>query len=290
MPKSKSSRGPDFIGIGARRCASSRMHQMLNAHPDVVKPERGTHFFSENQGAEVEEYLETFPVPTSNIVRVDLSVSYLYPEFAPNVASAIAEFRPEAQLFATIRDPVARTYSDYLRSIMLDEIDASMDLISACEAHPEFVERSRYLTLLDPYWNLFGREGVKLFLYESLRNDKNAFYHELAEYLGITATPFLAPVKGETGHAHAVRSPALQKILLSTKGAMRTGARITGLNPVWTGVTRALQPAYQKILRMNGREREITNREITYLLDRFGRDTAEFIKAANLTEIAKWRQ
>lgn len=266
------------------------MHQVLNAHPSVVKPENGTHFFSENGDSEIDQYLQTFPVTDGGSVRVDLSVSYLYPEFAEMAASSIARNRPEAQLFCTLRDPVARSYSDYMRSIMLKEIEGSLDFISACEANPVFIERSRYLPLFSSYWDRFGREGVKLFLYEDLRRDKQAFYHDVAAFFGIEAAPFFQKIGGETGHAHGVRSQALQAVVLGGKTAMRRSARAIGMEQAWTGVTRTLQPAYQKILRINGREVKITEREISYVMDRLGQDTAEFLKAAGLTETVGWRQ
>lgn len=289
VPHSISTPGPDFIGIGARRCASTRMHQVLNAHPSVIKPEKGTHFFSENGGGEVGQYLQTFPVTERNSIRVDLSVSYLYPEYAEAAATSISKHRPEARLFATLRDPVARSYSDYMRSIMLKEIDGSIDFISACEANPAFIERSRYLPLFTPYWDRFGSESVELFLYEDLRRDKQAFYRQVAAYFSIDAAPFFETIGGETGHAHALRSQALQTVVLGGKTAMRRGARAVGMERAWTGATRVLQPAYQKILRLNGREVKITKREIAYAMSRLGQDTAEFMKAARLPQMVGWR-
>lgn len=284
--------GPDFIGIGTRRCASSRMHQVLNAHPQVQKPTSGLHVFSEARQDNSGGYQSAFPAGDTDgegKVRVDLSVSYLYPEYAASCAAAIAAQLPHVRLFATLRDPVARAYSDYMRSIMLKEIDPQLDFIAACEAYPVYIERSRYLPLFQPYWDHFGPNSVKLFLYEEMRRDPAAFYTDVAAYFGIDPVPFMTPAKGETGHAHAVRSQGLQRVILSGKKTMRRAARAMGMNDAWTGVTRVLQPAYQKLLRLNGREVKITDAEIAYASDRLGADTRAFMAAADLRDTLDWR-
>lgn len=281
--------GPDFIGIGTRRSASTNMHQLLNAHPEVEKPDVGLHAFTTAgiDGADV--YRAAFPVRTDGKTRADISVSYLYPEHAPNAARDIAQHFPDARLFATLRDPVARAFSDYMRSVMLKEIDGAMGFRAACEAHPEFIERSRYIRLLEPYWDTAGQDGVKLFFYEAMRRDKRAHYAEMARFFEIGLEPFLAPIKGETGHAHAVRSDSLQRIVLNSKTALRGGARRIGMERPWNAVTRALQPVYQKVLRLNGREVSISAEEIAYVTDKLGHDTHRFMVAACVTDDLGWQ-
>ena len=175
---------PHFIGIGTRRCASSRIQQLLSAHPEVFKHDGGQHFFSQNQEKGMDWYREQFEAAKNEIITVDISVSQLYPELAEISAERIGEFSVKPNLFATLRHPIKRAYSDYARSIMLCEIDTKLSFIDACHKHPEFIERSKYHKLLTPYWERFGQENVQLFYFEEMFGEPETFFKDMATSSG----------------------------------------------------------------------------------------------------------
>ena len=114
----------DAIGIGFRRCASSFIHKCLNHHPNVIKPERGIHYFSENYDKGFEWFVNQIPKKPylDNAIIIESSVSYSYPNFSDISAKRIFEIFPNVKLFVGVRDPVERAFSDYLRSIRNLEI------------------------------------------------------------------------------------------------------------------------------------------------------------------------
>ena len=269
---------PHYIGIGTRRCASSRTHELLSAHPEVLKPDRGQHYFSQNHHKGLDWYRQQFEAAGQEIITVDISVSQLYPELAEISAERIKEFSANPNLFAILRNPVKRAYSDYARSIMLCEIDTKLSFIDACHRHPEFIERSKYHKLLTPYWERFGVENIKLFYFEDMFSDPDTFFNGMAAYFGINSEPFLNHVDGETGHGHASKSPTLQRLILGGKSALRSGARKLGVETGWNTVTRTFQPVYQKMLRLNAREIKMSPQEYDYAYGLLKKDIDAFVK------------
>jgi hypothetical protein len=51
-------RVPDVFGLGCQRCATSWLHDVLNAHPEVGKPPKGVHFFSRQYGNGTQWYID----------------------------------------------------------------------------------------------------------------------------------------------------------------------------------------------------------------------------------------
>lgn len=270
---------PDFIGIGARRCASSQVHRILLDHPQVVKGEGGAHYYSQNFEKGPEWLQSHVGVAGEGQITVELSVSYLYPEYYKAAADRIAQTAPAARLFVLLRNPVERAYSDWRRSIKMNEIPSDRSFIEACRENPEFIDRSRFYQLLSPYWEHFGREGVKIFLYETLVADRRRYFEDMADFFGIAVEPLLAPVRGSTGHAHGAKNKTVHTLLMSSKNAARSAARKLGVEGAWNAITRTFQPVYQKVLELNARELEMTEAERRFAYDLLKDDMEAFQEA-----------
>lgn len=290
FPKRLPSDGPDFIGLGGRRCGSSKLHELLNAHPEVTKPKGGAHFFSDNYAPEgFSDLSAMFVRTTDNKARIDLSVSYLYPEYAALVATRIGLHRADANLFVLLRDPVDRSYSDYLRSVKMLEIDPQTGFIEACRKFPELIERSKYHARLSPFWERFGTERVKIFILEEMMQDRVAYFADMAEFFGIAVEPFLAESHEKKGHAHSVKSPLLQKMIFGGKSALRKSAKAIGMADPWDRATRHLQPVYQRVLAANARERKIAPEELSHARQALCEDASRLDEATNKDLRALWK-
>jgi hypothetical protein len=135
---------PNFFIVGAARCATTSLFEAIAQHPDVFCcPIKEPNYFcfdincddafledARKQGSLIETRFETMLTPPRVAVTVDYdayldlyrgwrgqtavgeaSTSYLPSEAA---AEEIAALRPDARIIIVLRNPIERTYSDYL--------------------------------------------------------------------------------------------------------------------------------------------------------------------------------
>ena len=106
---------PDFLIIGARKCGTTFLYDLISRHPYVqpaVKKE--LHYFDIFFNEEgIDWYRRCFPVPRwKDGCRTITGEATPYLD-ASRVPERIAKVLPQARLIALLRDPVQRAYSDY---------------------------------------------------------------------------------------------------------------------------------------------------------------------------------
>jgi hypothetical protein len=106
---------PDFVIIGAQKCGTTFLYDLLSQHPQVepaIKKE--VHYFDRHFGKGVDWYRSHFPSPTwkegQRSIAGEATPYYL---FHPHAARRMAEIVPRARLIVLLRDPVDRAYSSY---------------------------------------------------------------------------------------------------------------------------------------------------------------------------------
>ena len=105
---------PDFLIIGAQKCGTTFLYQLLVQHPHV-KPAfaKEVHYFDLNFRKGNNWYRSNFPLQTRNsrkYITGEASPYYLFHPHAPRRASAVV---PDAKLVVLLRNPVDRAYSHY---------------------------------------------------------------------------------------------------------------------------------------------------------------------------------
>jgi Sulfotransferase domain len=109
---------PDFVIIGAQKCGTTFLYQLLVQHPHV-KPAfaKEVHYFDLNFRQGDKWYRSHFPLRMSNSRRYitgESSPYYLFHPHAPRRASAVV---PDAKLIVLLRNPVDRAYSHYQHQV-----------------------------------------------------------------------------------------------------------------------------------------------------------------------------
>ena len=101
---------PDFLHVGAAKCASSWLWRVCLEHPEIYVPETpdNVNFFTVSYHRGIEWYERTyFGGCAGEKVAGEFSNSYMV--FEPAM-QRIARHLPDAKLTMTIRDPVERAY------------------------------------------------------------------------------------------------------------------------------------------------------------------------------------
>ena len=105
---------PDFVVIGAQKCASTSILSYIGQHSGVRLPRRkSTHFFDREFDRGADWYARQFPrewFGARDWLTGESCPSYL---FLPEVAPRMAALMPKARLITILRDPVKRLISQY---------------------------------------------------------------------------------------------------------------------------------------------------------------------------------
>jgi len=214
--------------IGAQRCGTTYLHDLLAAHPQVAmarpaRPEPKVFLSAEVAGRGLEWYEQTyFGHATDEVVLGEKSTSYLeYAEAADRAAAVLGN----PLILTQLRDPVERALSHWAFSS-----DAGLEtrpLAEVLEANLEgplpwdpertsvspyaYLERGRYIEFLQPWLDRFGDDVTVLFLNE-LRGDPRRV-SELYGTLGVDPG-FVPPAAGTPVNESRQPRPDLYEDLL----------------------------------------------------------------------------
>ena len=203
--------GPDFIGIGAQKSATSFIHKLLERHPNVAFPATRERLnappidldgrlvvtwpkeiqflHGENSDMSWEDYLGVFRDNPPGKVYGEISPAYLV---APQ--ERIRELReraPHVRLFAILRDPVERDWSAVRmiakRQRKLDDHDVLMSI----STWDQIRSYGDYATGLRNWLEVFPRDQLLVLPFELLQTDRERMLRTLCAHLGVDAEPIL---------------------------------------------------------------------------------------------------
>ena len=173
---------PNFLYVGAAKCASTWIFRSLQAHPQVyVPPAKDIFFFDREYHRGLEWYRSLFADAGPRHIRIgELSHFYLY---SNEVARRIHETLPSAKLIACLRNPIRRAWSAYLfkkRNGL-----TSADFETALANDPEMMTRGLYAEHIANYQGLFANDRFKIFLYDDLEAAPVEFGRSLYSFLDV---------------------------------------------------------------------------------------------------------
>lgn len=217
-----------LLVIGAQRCGTTYLHDLLAAHPQVAmaqpaRPEPKVFLSEELAGRGLEWYEQAyFAHATDELVLGEKSTSYLeYAEAADRAAAMLGD----PLILVQLRDPVVRALSHWAFST-----DAGLETRPAAEVleanlhgplpwDPErtsvspyaYLERGRYIDFLQPWLDRFGDDVTVLFL-DEVRGDPRTV-SDLYGTLGVDPS-FLPPAAGSPVNESRQPRPELDEGLL----------------------------------------------------------------------------
>jgi hypothetical protein len=228
---------PNFFIVGAPKCGTTSLHEYLQRHPDVFMPfYKEPHFFGSDLigsrfrqfRGKPKKYLRLFKDATTESRIGESSPWYLV---SKNAAQEIKSYNPDAKIIMILRNPVDMMYSMWsqFRYSGNEQIE---DFITAVNAEPErkqghhirraahcvtglfYRDMATYTPQVKRYFDVFGKENVKVIIFDDFKSDTASVYRDVLEYLNIdpnftTSFDVVNPNK-------EVRMEWLQKIILST--------------------------------------------------------------------------
>lgn len=163
---------PTFIVIGAAKCGTSSVCDLLGRHPDVFMSEpKEPAFFSElkDPAKTLSWYESLFAGVTTETAVGEGSTLYTHPDLIHATAAKIADAIPKCRLIYTVRDPIRRLESGW--RMRRHESSTSLSINEAVFQHVNLVRHGLYWKNLSVYREFFADELILIVFLEDFQRD-----------------------------------------------------------------------------------------------------------------------
>ncbi len=207
---------PDFIIIGAMKCATSTLQTQLAAQQGVfMTTPKEPNFFSDDAvyAHGIDWYQRLFDAAAPGDMTGEASTHYTKLPTYPQTLSRMTDQLNEVKLIYMIRNPVARAVSHYIH----DWSQARMghDPVAAFEQHPDLVDYGRYAMQITPFIEAYGPKRILLTSLEQIKAAPQAELTRIGAFLGLGTPPvWQADLGAQNVSAERVRRLPLQGVLL----------------------------------------------------------------------------
>lgn len=230
---------PTFINVGPGRCATSWLHEILMAHPDITTARvKETEYFNSNFHMGDDWYCDQFPDEGKQVAGEISNCYYI----EPTVAQRIHDFDPDMRIIFNVRDPYHLVQSFYgfgvRRGLDLPPLEESLDKpfgrfmgsgfsyrekrkqLNQGDVVPllESVMLSRYLKT---FLERFPRSQIYLMVFERLKTERAQVLKEIYDFVGVKSD-FVPPVANEIVNASITpKSKAVARLATTASYVLR---------------------------------------------------------------------
>ncbi len=181
---------PDFIIIGAMKCATSTLHEQLAVQPGIFMSElKEPNFFSDDDqyAKGMEWYLSHFKSAEAKDLCGESSTHYSKLPTYPKTIERIAKYLPDVKLIYVMRHPIDRLKSQYIHEWSQKVI--SVEINQAIHQYPELIDYSRYTIQLKPYFETFGQGRILPVFFERMLTHPQEELERVCRFIGYQGKP-----------------------------------------------------------------------------------------------------
>lgn len=225
----KTVKEPNFFIVGAAKCGTTSLANNLRQHPQIfMSPRKEPFYFVKDAGyKDFNEYMALFKSAGDAKAIGEASTGYLFDEDAP---SAIKKQFPDAKIIIMLRNPVdmAFSYWNYMH-IIGNESKSFEEAVSELERNYRktedfrrtslgwwasylYLERALYYSQVKKYFDVFGKEKVRVYILEEFMNNQKGSYRSIFEFLGVDED--FTPDFKKSNEGGELRSEFIKKLLL----------------------------------------------------------------------------
>ena len=229
---------PNFFIVGQTRSGTTSFQDELDQHPDIyfLKPEwpKGKgHFGWVSDYKDDDEYLEQF-ADVNNERRIgERCNAYLY---CPYTAERIKQFSPNAKIIMILRNPIDTMYSLHSSLLYRSTVEHIVDFEEALAAEPMrkkenlespnkhdprllYHEVVKYHTQVKRYFDTFGKENVKVIIFDDYTKNKSTILKETLEFLEMSVDANIEYLN--TNPSRKYRNRQIHQIMMENKFGIR---------------------------------------------------------------------
>ncbi|HYV91238.1 MAG TPA: sulfotransferase [Chitinophagales bacterium] len=200
---------PNFFIVGAPKSGTTSLYFYLKSHPQIFLPRRKELlFFCDDLHftypiLNERQFLDYYRETRDQQVAGEVSVWNLY---SRNAAQNIFQFNPDSKIIIILRHPVDMLYALHSNHVFNDNetitdfenaLNAEADrkqgqqISSAIKCPVEglyYSEVAAYSGQVQRYYDIFGKEKVKVILFDDFISDTKKVYADLLHFLSVDET------------------------------------------------------------------------------------------------------
>ena len=181
--------GPDFIIIGAMKCATSTLQTQLSLQPGIfMTTPKEPNFFSDDEIYELgtDWYESLFDNVEESAIKGEASTHYTKLPTYPHTVDRIRNYcSPQTRFIYVMRNPLERLVSHYIHE--WSQGNVGQDIDSEVNRNSEFIDYSKYYMQLQPYIDTFGPDNILPVFYERLIKWPQPELERVTSFLGYTS-------------------------------------------------------------------------------------------------------
>lgn len=182
-------RGPDLVIAGSARSGTTLLAAQLGVHPRIDPGAvKETNFFSKHYDRGMSWYDEYFTSPRDELVRLDASVSYTYPQY-PDALPRLAETSPDATVVYVVRDAVSRAISHYSLNRYYFGHESAPDFGAALRDRSFYAEVSDYGLWISRLLDAFPDRNVIVVPFKAVTDVRLEVAEFVCGQVGLGAPP-----------------------------------------------------------------------------------------------------
>jgi hypothetical protein len=188
------SRKPDFLVIGAMKCATSTLHEQLAGQPGIFMSQpKEPNFFSNDEiySRGLGWYDSLFAGAAASDLCGESSTHYTKLPTYPRTVERLRAALPQVKLIYVMRHPIDRLVSQYLHEYTERRIRVPID--AALDAHPELIAYSRYSMQLEPFLAHYAPQNILPVFFERLVSQSQNELERICRFLGYSGQPLWDP-------------------------------------------------------------------------------------------------
>lgn len=221
-------KGPDFIGIGAQKAATTWIYDILKDHPEVALSEqKELDFFSRWFDQGYQWYEHQLGNESNDKLSGELSPSYLN---EPAVPARVAAYVPNAKIIVSLREPVSRAISNHKHEVRVGHLTGDdLSFEYGLANNPSYFDQGCYATHLSNWLKYFPREQMLILLHDDIVADPAGVAKQVYAFLGIDDAFVSVALHEFSNISHLKRSPGLD----SLRRSIRLKLVALGVGGVW---------------------------------------------------------
>jgi hypothetical protein len=242
---------PTFVGLGSQRSASTWLHSVLKAHPQITMTSRKevAYFGKQIQWHNLNWYTDLFRDPSglpTRAIRGDISP--WYSRLRRHSVESLRRIIPDLKAVLIIRNPIARSWSQAMVELsFMKDVPADHVPIGRILRHVVRRRTNRYndyQPVIELWDDVFGAGCVHVDIFDKVKTDPNGLLRGILKHVG--ADPDLRVpdevLKEQVGSTEKaikgvkVEMPEFMRWLLATQWlepTRRLNAKLDGMVDSW---------------------------------------------------------
>jgi hypothetical protein len=174
----------DFVVVGPLKTGTSWIYEYLKLHEQVCLPAevKETYYFDRKYEKGKDWYFSHYKKCQSMSLLGEIAPTYFNAEEAP---WRIFQLNQQCRIIIILREPISRLIAYYQHKLYKGEIPPDTSFKQALEIKADLFDTAYYYRHIRRWQNLFGKEMVKILLYETFRENPQDFINKLCEFLNL---------------------------------------------------------------------------------------------------------